>query len=271
MTKSTGGNPNPVTKPFLTGTVTDETTLKSALIFFGSLLLVGFMSFLISATTAGAALWIRLLLNAAIIILILSVFYNNGTGRGTDAVSRGEILWQRQEKGQAVSQSEKSLCYHGLKGFAVGILGTLPLLIPALMLAFMTKVQTTDSGTLPSWIQTYVSREEVGGALVHYTQPQGMAFVDYIRLIVRLFLMPFVNIAGSSNRLSILWVERFSPLLTLLPAAVYGFGYRTGRKNRTRIHTAISENNRIRIRREKKARKARLQGSSRKKEPEQLN
>ena len=271
MTKRTDKPVKPVTKPFLTGEMTDESTPRSALIFFGCLLLAAFMGFLVSATISGGASWFRMIINAAIILLTLIVFYTNGANRGTEAVSRGEILWQRREKGQAVSDSEKRLCFHGLKGFCVGLLGTLPLLIASVALACMTKIQVADSGTLPSWIQGYLGREEIGGALVHYTQPLGMGFVDYLRLVVRIFLMPYINIPGAANHAAVLWVERLSPLLSLLPAFAYGLGYRTGKTNRTRVHTAISENNRLRIRREKKARKARREESARRKGPEQLN
>ncbi len=271
MTKRTEKPVKPVTKPFLTGNITDERTPKSALVFFGCLLIAAFMGFLVSATISGGPSWLRIIVNVAIILLILFVFYTNGANRGTEAVSRGEILWQKREKGQEVSDSDRRLCYHGLKGFFVGFLGTIPLLVPAILLACLTQVQTTDSGTLPSWIQGYLGREEIGGALVHYTQPLGMTFLDYLRLFVRIFLMPYINIPGAANHTAVLWVERLGPLLSLLPAFVYGLGYRTGKSNRTRVHTAISESNRIRIRREKKARKARREENARRKGPEQLN
>ena len=271
MTKRTDKPVKPVSKPYLTGSITDERTAKSALIFLGCLVLAAFMGFIVSATVSAGAAWFRIILNAAVILLTLAVFYTNGANRGTEAVSYGEILWQRREKGQAVSDTELSLSYHGLKGFCVGLLGTIPLLIAAILLACMTQLQTTDSGTLPSWIQGYLSREEIGGALVHYTQPSAMTFLDYLRLVVRIFLMPYINLPGASNHLAVLWVERLSPLLSLLPAFAYGLGYRTGKLNRTRIHTAISENNRRRIRREKKARKARREENTRRKGPEQLN
>lgn len=271
MTNKKTKDLKPVKKPFLTGGITDETTPRSALLFLGSLILVAFMTFLVSASTAGGAGWLRILVNVSIILLVLFIFFTNGANKGTEAVSRGEILWQRQEKGQPFSDSEKKMCYHGLKGFTVGLLGTIPLFLIALLLAFQTRLLTTDSGTLPSWLQSYLNREEVGGALMHYTQPEGLSFVDYLRMIVRVCLMPFVNLVGGTNRMGILWIERLSPLLVLLPAAAYGFGYRTGRMNRSKVHTAISEANRLRIRREKKAQKARRGGNSHRREPEQLN
>ena len=46
--KSKPENTVVVKKPFCTGSAVDENTLKSSLLFFGSLLLVYFMSFLVS-------------------------------------------------------------------------------------------------------------------------------------------------------------------------------------------------------------------------------
>ena len=83
-------------------------------------------------------------------------------------------------------------------------------------------------------------------------------------------VMPFVNIAGAGNKAGILLIERLSPLILLLPAASYGTGYLTGRNIRTQVHTAISTNDRKRIRRENRRRAAR-NGGGRRDEPEQLN
>ena len=67
---------------------------------------------------------------------------------------------------------------------------------------------------------------------------------------------------------AMLLAERLSPLIVLLPAAAYGTGYLQGQKERTRIHTGIAENRKSRARKEKRARKARM---NRPKGPEQLN
>ena len=128
----------------------------------------------------------------------------------------------------------------------------------------------TGAGTLPSWMQAYTKRSDIGNALVSYLQPEGMKLLDYIRALVRIMVMPFVNIAGAGNKAGILLIERLSPLILLLPAASYGTGYLTGRNIRTQVHTAISTNDRKRIRRENRRRAAR-NGGGRRDEPEQLN
>jgi hypothetical protein len=180
------------------------------------------------------------------------------------------LLPQEKEKGQEFTESERRICFHPMKGYLTALIGTLPFLILAVYLALNTSIQMTGAGTLPSWMQAYTKRSDIGNALVSYLQPEGMKLLDYIRALVRIMVMPFVNIAGAGNKAGILLIERLSPLILLLPAASYGTGYLTGRNIRTQVHTAISTNDRKRIRRENRRRAAR-NGGGRRDEPEQLN
>lgn len=258
-----------VHKPFLTGDAFDENTLKNSLFFFGTLIIVFFVTFIACASASFSSLILRLTINIAVIAVSCIIFYNNGAGRGADAVIRGEILYQKQEKGQAFSESEKKVCFHPMKGFIIGIIGTIPFLIAAVILAANTTIQTTESGALPSWMQAYIRRSDIGDALTNYTQSEGMKMIDVVRALVRSCILPFVNITGYSNRYGMLIIERISPVILLLPAVSYGTGYLTGKKIRTRIHTVISENDRKRVRRENRRRNKR--NNVRNREPEQLN
>ena len=259
-----------VQKPFLTGNAFDERTLKGSLAFFGTMLVVILVAFIACASAAFDSFLLRVLLNGAAIILALVIFFNSGSKRGTDDVTRGEILWQKQEKGREFSPSEQKLCFHTAKGYIIALTGTVPFIVLAVILALRTSVQMTGSGTLPSWMQAYTGRSEIGAALVNYTQPEGMQIIDYIRALVRIMILPFINITGSGNKEAIVTIERLSPLILLLPAVAYGTGYLGGRKVRAQIHTAISENDKKRIRKEQKRRKARA-AATRSNEPEKLN
>ncbi len=269
MAKSNSKQETPVVKPFLRGTVTDERTVKTALGFFGILIVVAFMCFLVCSMLSMDNAALRIALNCAVEAVILLVFFNNASGRGAEDVARGEILYQRQEKGLTFAESERKICFHPLKAFANGLLGTLPLFILALILALTADRQSTGAGGLPGWLSIYERRTEVGDALVAYTVSTGMSFIDVVRLLVRIAVMPFVSMAGAENRDTMLLVERLSPLLVLLPSIAYGIGYLQGVQMRTKVHTEIASNDRRRIRREKKARKARRSAAS--KGPEQLN
>ena len=257
-------------KPFLTGAVIDERTFRNSLAFFGTLIVVFFIAFIACASATFSSFILRLLMNAAVIILALVIFFNSGSKRGTEDVTRGEIMWQKQEKGQEFSSSEKKICFHPLKGYMTGLFGTIPFILMAIFLAVNTTILMTESGTLPSWMQAYTKRSDIGSALINYTQPEGMTILDAVRAVVRITILPFVNIVGSSNKTGILLTERISPLILLLPAAAYGLGYHGGKKIRMQIHTAISENDRKRIRKEKR-RRATGKTSAQGREPEKLN
>ena len=242
------GNDKSVRKPYITGNAVDENTVKNSLLFFGGLFIVFFVSFVICAMTNGSGNIMRLIINPAVIILVLTVFFNRGSVHGAEAVARGEILWQKQEKGQTFSDSEKKICYHPLKAFVIGVAGTIPFIILGVILALNTRIQTTT-----------------------YTESAGMGLIDIIRIIVRFAVMPFVSLVGADNYAAVYWVEVLSPLILLIPALTYGIGYLSGPSLRSRVHTAISENNRKRIRRERKERRLRAGISAKPKEPEKLN
>lgn len=258
-----------IRKPFLTGSPFDERTVKSCFAFFGTMIVIFIIAFIACATASFDSFFLRLAMNSAVILLSLFIVFNNGSRRGAEDVAKGEILWQREEKGQPFSDGERKMCFHPMKGFLTGLIGSAPFILLALYLALNTSLQMTEAGTLPSWMQAYTGRSDIGSALISYTQPEGMKAIDFIRAIVRIMILPYINIAGSANKSGVLLVERLSPVLLMLPAAAYGLGYLTGKKTRTRIHTMISENDRRRIRREKK--RAAKVSSARSREPEQLN
>ena len=80
--------------------------------------------------------------------------------------------------------------------------------------------------------------------------------------------MPFVSMCGAENRELLLFVERISPLIVMIPAAAYGTGYLQGPARRRKVLTEIEENARKRRIREKRERRARNVVP---KGPEQLN
>ena len=259
-----------VMKPFLTGTPTDCHTARSSLKFCGILILVFFVTFITCSSISSAGTVIRIIFSTVVIILILFVFFNYGANLGADAVAKGEILYQKQQEGKICSESEKKQCFHPLKAYIIGFIGTVPFLLIAAIFAFNATITQTGAGTLPSWMQAYIRRTDIANALISYVQPDGATLTDYMRIAVRIFILPFVNLIGIQNPHGLLVLERISPLLLLLPALSYGTGYLNGRNIRTKVHTMISENNRKRKKKEINARKKRT-GSSLRSGPEQLN
>ena len=259
-----------VTKPYLTGAITDENLFKNILKYFGMTVLFLFVAFIVSAMSGFGGQVVQIIFNGAIVLLMLYIYFTRGISLGTDAVAYGEILYQRKEKGAEMTENERKLSYHPLKGFLIALLGMLPVLIPAVILAFVTKRQVTSIGTIPSWVSSMARRSEIGDALVTYTQPEPMHVADYLRVFVRMCLMPVFRMINSEDRGMMLVFERISALLLLLPVISFGCGYLMGPGERTKIHTRIAENRKIRARKEKREKKARMAAGDRNK-TEQLN
>ena len=269
--KNTGSRePEKVRKPFMTGSPADENTVRTSLRFLGILVLMIFVSFITCSSVSAAGAVIRIPFNIAVILLVLFIMFNNGSNHGSDAVARGEIIYQKNQDGKPYSESEKKICFHPLKGYITGLLGTLPLFLVAVIFAFSTTIVLTGAGTLPSWMQAYTRRSDISDALVNYLQPEGMSLTDYLRIVIRICILPFVNLIGTQNPRSLLILEKLSPVILLLPAVSYGTGYLYGPQNMTKVHTMISENSRRMKKKEMSARKKRSLRSSGS-GPEQLN
>lgn len=256
----------PVSKPFLKGSAVDGTTAKSAVAFFFSLFLVIVANILLGTVSMWDAAWMNILFNSALVLVIVAVYYQNGSAKGAVAVTQGEVMYQREAGGRQVDPKDRAECFHPLKGFIVGFLGTLPVLVCAVLLGVVAQKQYTGMGTLPTWINNLQRQKEMGDALAIYGGSVSLGLEGVLRLIVRMFIMPWVNMVGVSNRDGLLLLERLSALVVLLPAVGYGLGYLQGVKIRTVVHTNIALGKRKRAHKENKQRKARIS-----KGPEQLN
>ena len=259
-----------VTKPYLTGSVTDENTLRNILKLFGTMILVFLMTFIVCLMTSVVDGFIRGAFCMLVEALVLFILYNAGAAKGAEAVARGEILYQRKEKGVEFTPAEQRLSFHPAKGYFTAFCALIPFILCAVVLALTARKQMTGIGALPSWTEAFLRRSEIGDALATYTNVVPVTLTDILRMIVRIAVMPFVSMVGTSGSDRMLLLERLSPVLLLLPAAAYGTGYLAGRGVRTRIHSEIAENRKIRAKKERKARKARTD-QGRKREPEQLN
>lgn len=258
----------PVTKPFMRGSLMDKGTVKSGVYFYFAMLLMVLANLLLGSMSSWDIPWMNILFSSILVLMIYAVFYMNGTGKGTAAVNHGEMMLQRQESGRTVEDKDRAACYHPGKGFVIGLIGTVPILLCALVLAVVAKVQYTGLGALPGWIDNLQRQPEMAAALAHYTQPVELTIEDITRLLVRLHILPYVNMVGATNREGLLLLERISPLIVCLPALSYGVGYTQGVQMRTRVHTDIAAGKRKRAQKERRQRQARVKAA---KGPEQLN
>lgn len=258
-----------VTKPYMKGDIIDRTTLPGALKFFAGTVVMALLFLILGVMLNWDTPWINVSVNLLIVLAVYLFFHQIGMGAGADAVNQGEIMYSRQEKGRPVAEWERSMCYHPLKGLASALIGSIPLFVCSLVLAFIAQRQVANLGALPSWVSGIEGREEIGAALAYYHEAGSMSLESILRLIIRMSTMPFVNMVGANSKDGMLILERVSPLLNLLPACAYGIGYMGGVGVRTSVHTNIALGKKKAKRKQAKERRARRQQTRR--GPEQLN
>lgn len=257
-----------VTKPYLTGNVIDRTTVVGALKFCAGTIAMAVGFLVLGVMMNFGSQWINVALNVLIVLGVYMFFNQMGVSSGAEAVNQGEIMYARQEKGRPVADWERSTCFHPAKGLIRALLGSLPLVICAVVLACIAKRQVSNLGTLPSWLSGLESRPEIGGALAYYHESGSFSLESILRLIIRMSTMPFVNMIGAADKDGMLLLERLSPVLNLLPAVFYGVGYMQGVSVRTSVHTNIALGKKKARRKQAKERRARQQT---RRGPEQLN
>ena len=86
MTNKSKQPVKPVTRSFLRGRPVDERTAGQAGGFFGVLILMSVLTFLVSSAMGMQNSVLRIGANALIVIVVLLIMYSNAISRGTDAV-----------------------------------------------------------------------------------------------------------------------------------------------------------------------------------------
>ncbi len=257
-----------VTKPYMTGNIFDSGTLGSSLKFLMALVGMLFIFLIVGVMMNWENKALSIGINVMIVLSAYMIFNQTGASAGADAVNQGEIMLAREQKGRPVETWEREQCFHPLKGFLTGFIGSLPLFLISLVLACIAQRQVATLGALPKWLAGIESRPEIGDALAYYHVEGSLTLEAALRLVVRMSIMPYVNMVGAASKDGMLLLERLSPVINLLPAIAYGLGYLTGKQIRTRVHTEIAMGKKKMKHKQKKERRAR-QASRR--GPEQLN
>lgn len=260
--------PHAELKPFDRGAPLDKSCAGQIVRFFVYILMTMLAVLLLGVMLNMDFFALRLMFNLSLEAVVLMIYYQTGATNGTQAVMAGEFVHQRKSSGRNVEAAEEKACYHPLKGFLVGLLGSLPLLIAAVILSVITKRQMTGIGALPTWVSSLKDDVDGAAALAYYFEGSAPALESILRLIVRSFNMPFVSIIGQADKDALYLLEKVSPLLCLLPTIAYGLGYMAGVPIRARVHENIAEGKRKARRKQKKEQKAR---AAKYKGPEQLN
>lgn len=241
---------------YLKGAVIDRKTMRGALSFFGSMLVMTFAFLLLGMMLVMDHDALRILFNGIILLCTMLLFYQNGAVRGTGDVNHGEMMYERQRQGYTVDKKDQDACYHPGKGIVIALLGCIPMVICAALLASVATRQMTGLGALPSWVSAFEERSEIGNALLYYHQEANMGLEDILRVFIRMAMMPVVNMLSGYGADALLMMEKCSPLFMMMPALFYGAGYLQGIKQRKLVHLGIAEGEKKRRKKEKRQRKA---------------
>ena len=210
--------------------------------------------------------WWRILVSGAIVAGAGYYLYMTGAVQGQNDAAYGEILYNRRAEGHEVPEDECARSFHPFKGFFAVLMGAAPFVLFALVFAFMTEETVYRLGTLPVWTESLMDQTEFADGLQYYNVQSGLQAVDFMRIIDRVMIMPFINAAMPYGSKAVLLMERLSPVLLLIAPMGYGIGYAEGLLLRAKINTGIKMGDDKKIRKERKARKQR----QRSKAPERL-
>jgi len=256
----------PVYKPYLRGRAASALAAKRGWKVLGMTALFAFLYVLVGSVLTSDNLFLRLVLNLTMVGLACLMMFSEGSRQGENDTAFAEIAQNRLDSGKAVPDSEKDRCFHPLKGFFTALVGISLVFVIALTYALIAHKQTYQLGALPSWVTAFESQSQIGQALAYYQESSPLRAEDVLRVIVRLVLFPFVNLAGVNNYDGLYLVDRLSPLLCLIAPAFYGLGYLRGPSLRAMVHGNIRLNRRRHNRNERKARERRASAMKEKKE-----
>ena len=244
-------------KPYLKGNWHDGAAVRRGLGLLLYYLLFAFLFLVAGSALNFGGTAVRVILNLLMVSVCAAILYMNGARLGEAEVAYAEIALARKEAGKPPEPKELERCYHPLKGLFIILVAALPLLAITVPHAVCAVKHVYALQVLPKWVSGYASQTEISLPLSYYRQQVSLNVLDVLRLVVRVLVFPFVNIATADNADAMLLVDRLSPLLVLLPLIGYPVGYWTGPRSRAAVHGDISSSNSRHQRRRNKAQKRR--------------
>lgn len=185
-----------------------------------------FLSLVLSAVTGGGTIW-GMALNILLLVCFFLLELMEGGTRGEHDVTMSRMVEARLEKNIQPEDDELARCYGPRKAFIAFALAVSVFFLCAVIVALSAKPYTYTLQDLPTWMSAYLGRDDVGGALGCYTVTNGATVVDYLRIVVRACILPFVNLFSDVQTSS--WIiDRLSPLLIIILPLSYPLGYLMG-------------------------------------------
>ncbi len=231
----------PIAKPYLKGTVfSRQTVLRGLKLIVYPVIFILINLFVGAAFSFEQSLALRILANALLIGFCGVLLYTNGQNTGYGDISLAEIMYNHRQAGKPVSQSDIDRCYHPLKGFAIALVGFLPVLILSTVYALTVERQAFSLPTLPAWVSNYSGQEDFILPLKYYEADTTVTAGQILRVVMRLLIYPYINIVGARNADGALLMDRLSPLTQSLPYLMYALGYLRGRHSRAMMHGSMA-------------------------------
>ena len=183
---------------------------------------------------------------------VLAFYFMEGMSRGTSDAMNSRQMAKLEKMDHVVDAREDASCYHPLKA----VMGSMMLfaipLVLAIVLAVNAKPYTYELQDLPSWISgSYGMREDVMAPLGAYTQALTTSVMDWIRIVVRLFMLVFINFFGEIQT-SIELIDRLSPLFILLYPIAYVAGYLCGPAQQAKLEKMNRKAKKVAVRKHQK-------------------
>lgn len=191
-------------------------------------ILVIVMGLVFTALQSISIYWLRVMLSVAGIGAMALLMYYDGVNSGVLDVNASRAYMQAQADGSSLSDREDAACYHPLKALcAVVVIFGIPMVL-SIYVALHAKDYTYTLQSLPTWLtQSYGTREDVMSPLGAYTQAGGMELIDWLRIIVRLFILSVVNLFEDPQKMTGM-IDRLSPAMMLVLPTAYLIGYLCG-------------------------------------------
>lgn len=178
-----------------------------------------------SLQSLGTAL--RLAITTVMAAVLVLLYYADGLNKGAaDAAASRNC--EHVQKLRALTDKEDASCYHPLKAVCAALMAFIVPLLLAAYIAATAQEYTYTLQDLPLWLeQTYGARGDVMAPLGAYTAEYAVSAREWIRMIVRLPIMVFLNFFGDLQR-SVGLVDRLSPLFMAAYPLAYLIGYFCG-------------------------------------------
>lgn len=195
---------------------------------------------------------LRMALAVLMGVAVLAIYFMEGVSRGTLDASNSRQLMRLEKAGHAIDAKEDASCYHPLKAAAGAMLLFIVPLVLAIVLALSAKDYTYVLQDLPTWVSgSYGMREDVMGPLGAYTQAMSTSAMDWIRIVVRLFILVFINLFDNVQT-AIAAIDRLSPLFILLYPIAYVAGYMCGPAQQNKLEKMNKKAKKVAVRKQQK-------------------